>query len=71
LVARAGDRPTLARDLARPTPELSERDTVADAVDRLRHKRASLALVRDESGRLTGMVSLDDLLARLLHPAAS
>ncbi|MBQ1122242.1 MULTISPECIES: hemolysin family protein [Streptomyces] len=71
LVARAGDRPPLARDLARPIPELSESDTVADAVERLRHKRASLALVRDESGRLTGMVSLDDLLARLLHPAAS
>ncbi|UNZ18106.1 hemolysin family protein [Streptomyces sp. 891-h] len=71
LVARAGDRPALARDLARPTPELNEGDTVADAVERLRQKRASLALVRDESGRLTGMVSLDDLLARLLHPAAS
>ncbi|MBO8197784.1 hypothetical protein JW613_05635 [Streptomyces smyrnaeus] len=71
LVARAGDRPHLARDPAGPVPELSGGDTVADAVERLRHKRASLALVRDVPGRLTGMVGLDDLLARLPHPAAS
>lgn len=34
-------------------------------------RRASLAVVRDEAGRLTGMVSLDDLLARFLQPQSA
>ncbi|GGV81655.1 hemolysin family protein [Streptomyces griseoloalbus] len=69
--ARAGGRPTSARALARPVPELPEDATVADAIDLLRRRRASLAVVRDDSGRLTGMVSLDDLLARFLQPQAA
>ncbi|WP_234360370.1 CBS domain-containing protein [Streptomyces sp. DSM 15324] len=51
-------------------PELTERDTVGHAIEELRRRRASLAVVRDETGRLTGLVTLDDLLARLLHPQA-
>ncbi|MER5216836.1 hypothetical protein ABT063_41500 [Streptomyces sp. NPDC002838] len=31
-------------------------------------QRASLAVVRDATGRPTGMVTLDDLLARYLQP---
>ncbi|MET7295849.1 hemolysin family protein [Streptomyces griseoloalbus] len=69
--ARAGGRVTSARALARPVPELPEDATVADAIDLLRRRRASLAVVRDDSGRLTGMVSLDDLLARFLQPQAA
>ncbi|MEV8593578.1 hemolysin family protein [Streptomyces sp. NPDC052012] len=71
LVARAQGRTTSARALARPVPELTEDATVADAIELLRRRRASLAVVRDASGRLTGMVSLDDMLARLLQPQAA
>jgi CBS domain containing-hemolysin-like protein len=58
----------LARDLARPVPAMPGRTTVADAIELLRRNRASLAVVRDETGRVTGMVALDDLLARYLQP---
>ncbi|MER5553726.1 hemolysin family protein [Streptomyces sp. NPDC002793] len=68
LVARAQGRATSARALARPVPELAESTTVADAIEVLRRRRATLAVVRDETGMLTGMVSLDDLLARYLQP---
>jgi CBS domain containing-hemolysin-like protein len=70
LVARAQGRTAHARELARPVPEVAEDTTVADAIDLLRRRRASLAVVRDDSGRLTGMVTLDDLLARYLRPQA-
>ncbi|MFE7273389.1 hemolysin family protein [Streptomyces sp. NPDC057623] len=68
LVARAQGRPADARSLARPVPELTEDATVAAAIDLLRRRRSTLAVVRDASGRLTGMVTLDDLLARFLQP---
>ncbi|MFC8567347.1 hemolysin family protein [Streptomyces sp. NPDC057245] len=68
LVARAHGRSTGARALARPVPELAEDATVAEAIEVLRRRRASLAVVRDGAGRLTGIVSLDDLLARYLQP---
>ncbi|MFE4551718.1 MULTISPECIES: CNNM domain-containing protein [unclassified Streptomyces] len=70
LVARALGRATTARELARPVPELAAHDTVAHAVEQLRLRRASLAVVRDASGALTGLVSLDDLLGRLMEPGA-
>ncbi|MGW1147844.1 hemolysin family protein [Streptomyces sp. NPDC002454] len=70
LVARARERTTTARELARPLPELTADDTVAHAVEQLRRRRASLAVVRDGSGAIAGLVSLDDLLARYLQPAA-
>ncbi|WP_228973227.1 hemolysin family protein [Streptomyces sp. DH12] len=66
LVARARGRATTARRLARPVPELGGTDSLSHAVEQLRRHRASLAVIRDEDGRLTGLVSLDDLLARLL-----
>ncbi|WP_267243585.1 hemolysin family protein [Streptomyces sp. PR69] len=68
LIARGRGRTATARELARPVPELTARDTVSHAIEQLRRRRASFAVVRDDSGRLTGMVTLDDLLARLLHP---
>ncbi|MGW8062283.1 hemolysin family protein [Streptomyces ziwulingensis] len=68
LVARAQGRPASARDLARPMPGLAEDTTVAEAIELLRRRRATLAVVRDGTGRLVGMVSLDDLLARYLQP---
>ena len=71
LVARAQGRAVSARDLARPVPKMGQDATVADAIDLLRRRRASLAVVVDESGRMTGMVSLDGLLARYLQPQAA
>ncbi|MGW4036673.1 hemolysin family protein [Streptomyces sp. NPDC004778] len=71
LVARARSQAALARDLARPVPELAPDATVAHAVELLRERRATIAVVRDGEGRLAGLVSLDDLLARLLHPQTS
>lgn len=68
LIARSRGRGVTARELARPVPELTERDTVSEAIEQLRRHRASLAVVRDGDGRLTGLVTLDDLLTRLLHP---
>ncbi|NGN63330.1 HlyC/CorC family transporter [Streptomyces sp. A7024] len=70
LAARTRAHAMTARELARPVPELHADDTIAHAVEQLRRRRSTLAVVRDESGRLTGLISLDDLLARLLHPAA-
>jgi CBS domain containing-hemolysin-like protein len=66
LAARAQGRAATARELAKPIPELTVEATVAQAVEALRRYRASLAVVRDPAGRLTGLVSLDDLIARLL-----
>ncbi|WP_171117044.1 MULTISPECIES: hemolysin family protein [Streptomyces] len=71
LVVRAQGRTVTARALVRPVPELTGDATVADAIDLLRRHRASLALVCDHTGRLTGLVSLDDLLARYLQPQAA
>ncbi|MFE5220887.1 hemolysin family protein, partial [Streptomyces sp. NPDC056626] len=68
LVARARGRTTDARAMARPVPELAQDATVAEAIETLRRRRASLAVVRDGTGRLTGIVSLDDLLTRYLQP---
>ena len=69
LVARARDRRLTAADLARPVPGLSGTTTVAHAVETLREARTTLAVVRDEvTGELTGLISLDDLLARLIEP---
>ncbi len=68
LVARARGRTTTARTPARPVPELTEDTTVADAIDVLRRNRASLAVIRDDTGRPTALVNLDDLLARYLQP---
>ncbi|GAA3905193.1 hemolysin family protein [Streptomyces gulbargensis] len=68
LVARTRGRSVTARGLARPVPELAPDTTVAEAVEHLRRRRASLALVRDEHGGLTGLISLDDLLVRIMGP---
>ncbi|MGP4114220.1 hemolysin family protein [Streptomyces sp. 4N509B] len=68
VVARARGQAVTARELARPVPELTAEDTVAHAVEQLRQRRASLAVVRGADGRLTGLISLDDLLVRLMSP---
>lgn len=70
IVARAQGRAATARELSRPVPELTADDTVAQAVEQLRQRRASLAVVRGADGQITGLISLDDLLGRLMAPAA-
>ncbi|MFF3286025.1 hemolysin family protein [Streptomyces sp. NPDC003023] len=66
LVARTRDRVVTARELVRPVPELRTNASVSHALEQLRRNRASLALIRAEDGRLTGLISLDDLLVRLM-----
>lgn len=68
MVARARGRQTVARTLARPIPELAPHDTAAYAIEQLRQRRASLAVIRDADGRLVGLISLDDLIVRLTGP---
>ncbi|AKG43980.1 hemolysin family protein [Streptomyces xiamenensis] len=68
IVARARGQRVTAGELARPVPELAPDDTVSYAVEQLRQRRASLAVVRDGEGRLSGLISLDDLLVRLMRP---
>ncbi|MFG3257464.1 hemolysin family protein [Streptomyces sp. NPDC048172] len=68
LVARSRGRELTAAGLARPVPELTEATTAAHAVETLREARTTLAVVRDAAGELTGLISLDDLLARLIEP---
>lgn len=68
LSARAQDRTVTARELARPVPALAADTTVAQAIEALRRHRASLAVVHDTQGTLTGLISLDDLITRLLRP---
>ncbi|MFX4291876.1 hemolysin family protein [Streptomyces bohaiensis] len=66
IVARAEGREITAGDLARPVPRLTADDTVEHAVEQLRHHRASLAVVLTDDERLAGLISLDDLLVRLM-----
>lgn len=66
MVARAHGEQATAGSLARPVPALTGDDTVAHAVEQLRHHRASLAVVHAPDGGLTGLISLDDLLVRLM-----
>jgi CBS domain containing-hemolysin-like protein len=71
LVARTRGRAVTARELVRPVPELRTDASVSHALEQLRRNRASLALIRSADGRLAGLISLDDLIARLmgLQPA--
>ncbi|ATW47223.1 hemolysin family protein [Streptomyces peucetius] len=66
LVARTRGRAVTARELVRPVPELRTDASVSHALEELRRNRAPLALIRDQEDRLTGLISLDDLIARLM-----
>ncbi|MBB1242699.1 HlyC/CorC family transporter [Streptomyces durbertensis] len=72
MVARhRGRAAARAATLARPVPELRAADTAADAIEQLRQRRASLAVIRDADGALAGLISLDDLMVRLTGPLAT
>ncbi|WP_131742605.1 CNNM domain-containing protein [Actinomadura roseirufa] len=65
-LARARGRPTPAGELAHPVPALPLATPVGEAVAALRARHSRLGLVVAPDGRVTGLVSLDDLLATLL-----
>jgi CBS domain containing-hemolysin-like protein len=44
---------------------------ISHAIEQLRKRRPAPAVVRHDTGRLTGMVTPDDALAHLLHPQAA
>jgi magnesium and cobalt exporter, CNNM family len=68
-LARARGKTPTAGELAHPIPTLTRDTPVADAVAELRAEHSTLGLVREESGALAGLISLDDLLTTLLAPA--
>ncbi|QFG67677.1 hemolysin family protein [Ornithinimicrobium pratense] len=53
-------------DLLQPVGSLPESMTLMEAVSSLRQQRSQLALVRDEQGRVVGMVSMEDILEQIL-----
>ncbi len=57
---------TLLRDLALPISNVSERMTVAQALDFFVKAKDHLALVSDEYGVVTGLVTLEDTVETLL-----
>ncbi|MBB2910395.1 CBS domain containing-hemolysin-like protein [Streptosporangium becharense] len=65
-LARRRGAPVTARDMAYRLPELAAGTSVSAAVSAMRAARSQLALVRTGDGAPTGLVFLDDLLARLL-----
>ncbi|MEV4892818.1 hemolysin family protein [Nonomuraea sp. NPDC055795] len=65
-LARMRGAASTAGRLAHPVPTLAPDTAQSAAVATLRAARSQLAPVRDASGVLLGMVTLDDLLARLL-----
>ncbi|MEV4252521.1 hemolysin family protein [Spirillospora sp. NPDC049652] len=56
-----------AADLAHPVPTVPATASLATTVTTLRAHHSQLGLVHDADGRLVGLVSLDDLLERLLR----
>ena len=68
-LARAAGKAVEAATMAHPVPALAEETPVAEAVTALRRHHSELALVEDATGRIIGLISLDDLLTSLLSPA--
>jgi CBS domain containing-hemolysin-like protein len=66
LLARAAGEQRLAHELASPIPEFTADVDLASAVDLLQQRRAQLGLVRSAEGAIAGLITLDDLLARVL-----
>lgn len=65
LEAAGDDEPFTAADL-RAVIRLSERTALDEALTAMRGRRAHLAEVVDDSGRTTGMVTMDDMLRELV-----
>ncbi|PZG23497.1 hemolysin family protein [Nonomuraea aridisoli] len=68
-LARSRGTATTAGQLAYRLPVLAPDVSVAEAVGRMRAAHSQIALIRPESGPVTGLITLDDLLTTLLVPA--
>ncbi|NLE80836.1 MAG: HlyC/CorC family transporter [Rhodococcus sp.] len=55
-----------ARDLMREVLTLETRTPVYEALATMRSTRSHIAIVRDDAGKLTGLITLADVLARLM-----
>jgi putative hemolysin len=53
-------------DLLRPVAEMKPELSVLEALRRFRRQRAHLALVRDDAGRVVGLVTLEDVLEEIV-----
>ncbi|WP_248964471.1 hemolysin family protein [Sphaerisporangium perillae] len=58
---------TPPEELMSPAPRLQPSTTIPEAVERLQDAHAHLGLVTGKDGRVTGMVSLTDLVGELLN----
>ncbi|MFE0155577.1 CBS domain-containing protein, partial [Nonomuraea sp. NPDC059007] len=68
-LARSRGAATTARRLAHPVPTVSPDTVISEAVTAMRTAHSQIALVRNSNGALRGLVTLDDLLAKLLVQA--
>jgi putative hemolysin len=54
------------RSIIRPLPSLTARQPIAECLEQLMHQHTHIALVRDDGGRVLGMISLEDILEELV-----
>lgn len=57
-----------SRELARPAHSVPETKNAAALLDELRRKRVQIAIVIDEFGAVSGVVTLEDLLEEIIGP---
>jgi CBS domain containing-hemolysin-like protein len=55
-------------DAVYPPLFLKPTDCVADALELFRRERRPLAVVRDDSGRVLGLITLEDVLEQIVGP---
>jgi putative hemolysin len=54
------------RSIVRRIPELRSNQPILECLEQLMHEHTHIALVRDESGRVVGMVSIEDIMEELV-----
>jgi CBS domain containing-hemolysin-like protein len=64
--AALGRREAMLGDLARPLGRVSESTLLSELLRELRRRRQHIALVADEHGTTTGLVTLEDVLEELV-----
>ncbi|ORL73309.1 hemolysin family protein [Prescottella equi] len=62
---------TRARDLMRDVLTVEAATAVYEALATMRNTRSHIAIVRDDAGRLVGLITLADVLARLMPSAGT
>ncbi|MQA98245.1 MAG: DUF21 domain-containing protein [Streptosporangiales bacterium] len=67
-LARMHGRSPTAGEFAYTVPALTPATSVPAATETLRREHSQVAVVRDEHGTVTGLITLDDLLSTLLAP---